>query len=285
MKRMTTVAALGAIAAAIGVIKITSLPAVDDNLSDTSRGQQPAPANIAQSADGPRGALPSEREARGQWRTEYNDRLPEPGYTEWGSSPGSEWGEPEYGGWSPEPPGREWGSESSLGGEESAQRQWGTPRTPQSALPSHESGSERPAAPTAGQSTFDPWATTDDQGPSAQSRGRAAEPPPPAPATEAAPASEQPVATPNYPAQPVAPSVAAPPPVYGGYPGYAPGAPPPPPPGWGYGYPGYAGPPGPYGGPGGPRGGDSGWPWGDMMPWGNRGGGSSPWSSWMPWSK
>lgn len=279
MKRMMNVVAVTAIA---GVSFIAPLPAVGDNQSASRVAQQPAPTGVPQSAGGSRGAMPPDYETRGQWRSEFDDQPPESGYTEWGTAPPSgEWGEPVYGGWSPEPSGTGWGSESSAAGEEEgAPPQWATPRSPSMASP-EQNGSEKPGASVTDQPWVDPWATTD-RGTETPPAGQAAEPPS-APRTESSPASGQPAGTANYPAQPPLAPPRAPPMAYGGYPGYGAGAVPPPPPGWGYGYPGYGAPPGPYGGPG--RGHSGGWPWGDIIPWGNRGGGNSPWGNWMPWSK
>ncbi len=252
------------VAAIVGVSVIASLAAMDDHQPAPSAGQQPVPAG------GPMGALPQDHEPRGQLRPGSDQRSTQSGYSEWESSPSGEWYEPAYGGWTPNPSGEGWGHESSATGEQGSQGQWGTPRS--SGTPPPEQGaSESPAAASPGRVMVNPWATTNQRTE-------------PRPADEA---TEQPSSAANYPIRPMPPRAGAPPAVYGGYPGYAGGPPPPPPPGWGYGYPpGYGGPPGPYGGPGVARSGtEGGWPWGNMMPWGNRGGGDTPWGGWMPWSK
>lgn len=256
---------------------MAALLAGDEDRSATSAAQQAAPAG------GPRGAIPQDPGPRGQWRPDFGDQSLEAGYGEWGTSPNSEWGEPQYGGWSPEPSGKGWGSEPSATGQEDSHGQWGAPRSPGTESPD-QGGSEGAVASSPGRRMVDPWATgaqSSDAPPAAQ----AAESPS-AQAAEPPSVAGQPAATAAYPMQPPLPPAGVPPIGYGGYPGYGAGAPPPPPPGWGYGYPGYGGPPGPYGGPGAPSSGrGGGWPWGDMMPWGNRGGGNSPWSNWMPWGK
>lgn len=273
MKRIMNMMAVAVIA---GVSFIAALPAMGDNQSATRVAQPPAPADAPQSAGGARGALPQDYGTRGQWHSEPDDQPPASGYTEWESSPSSgDWGEPVYGGWSPEPSGTGWGSESPAAQEQGIPPEWATPRSPSTAVPDH-GGSERPSASGTGPPMVDPWATPD-RGADIPPAGQAAAPPP-ASSAEPSPTSGQSAGAAPYPAQPPLA-----PPAYGGYPGYGAGAVPPPPPGWGYGYPAYGAPVGPYGAPG--RGTSGGWPWGDIMPWGNRGGSGSPWGNWMPWSK
>lgn len=284
MKQMRKAAAVGAIA---GVSMIVSLPAMDDQQPAASTAvHQPPPA------DGSPGAMSQGRESGGQVGSESAQHSPQSGYSEWETSPNGGWTEPVYGGWSPEPSGQGWnsepsgqgwGREPSATGEAGSQGQRGAPRSPSTASPA-QSGSQWPVAASPGRLMVDPWVTTD-QGTDPQPAGQATEPPSTSTA-ESSSGTEQPSGTANYPMRPLPPPVGAPPPAYGSYPGYGAGAPPPPPPGWGYGYPAYGGPPGPYGAPGVARGSnEGGWPWGNMMPWGNRGGGNAPWGDWMPWGK
>lgn len=269
MKRVRNLVVLAAIA---GVGVIAPLLAADDRPSASSATPQVPPAA------GPRGASPPNQETQ-EWRSDFDSRSAPPDYSQWETAPSGDWGEPVYGGWSAEP------SEPAWEGEPSGQG-WGRGPAarpddgPPSGVSPERPGAEQPAASSLGRPRVDPWAATEGTT-DAQPAGETAAPPQPssvqAPSATAVPGT--------YPAV-LPPPVAAPAGPYGGYPGYGAAPPPPPPPGWGYGYPGYGGPPGPYGGPGGPQGGqDSGWPWGDMMPWGSRGGGGSPWGNWMPWSK